>query len=82
MAVTSIVAYIWSKGGIETPPFKLSGQVKSGLPDFAIPAFSVDNGNGTVTTFMDMLQDFGLGAVFVPLVAILANISIAKAFCE
>lgn len=82
VAITSVIAYIWSNGGAQTPPFKLSGQVKSGIPDFALPAFSVDHGNGTTTTFMDMLSDFGIGIVFVPLVAILANVSIAKAFCK
>ncbi|XP_063704047.1 sodium-independent sulfate anion transporter isoform X2 [Culicoides brevitarsis] len=79
VAVTSIVAYIWSNGGAESLPFKLSGKVKSGVPDFALPSFSIER-NGTVTSFIDILSDFGIGTVFVPLVAILANVSIAKAF--
>uniref|UniRef100_A0A336LZJ1 CSON006191 protein n=1 Tax=Culicoides sonorensis TaxID=179676 RepID=A0A336LZJ1_CULSO len=80
VAITSVIAFIWSNGGATQVPFKLSGKVKSGIPAFGLPDFSVDQGNGTVITFTDILSDFGIGIIFVPLVAILANVSIAKAF--
>lgn len=80
--ICSALSYYLSEGGQSTPPFKLSGQVASGIPEFGLPAFSVTNSNGTVTTTTEILQDLGFSLLFVPFVAILANVSIAKAFCE
>lgn len=81
MFISAVLAYQFSNGGRVTLPFSLSGKVSRGLPSFSIPAFYIPSGNGTITTsFTEILNDLGFSLVFVPLVAILANVSIAKAF--
>lgn len=67
------------------PPFKVIGAVPKGLPDFKLPpfGFSVENNGTTITTtFTQMISDLGSGIIVLPLVGILENISICKAFGE
>lgn len=60
--------------------FILTGNIKGGLPPFAPPPFeSIDN-NGTVHQFSEMVSDLGPALIIIPLIAILENIAIAKAF--
>ncbi|XP_053608013.1 sodium-independent sulfate anion transporter-like [Plodia interpunctella] len=63
----------------DDPIVKLSGVVKPGLPSLRLPAFSVTVNNSTLG-FTDMVRTLGAGVVMVPLVMVLANIAIAKAF--
>ncbi|KAJ2939839.1 hypothetical protein O0L34_g18034 [Tuta absoluta] len=64
------------------PYFKLSGRVEPGLPPVSVPPFSVPAaGNGTVALgFMDMTRRLSSAIVMLPIVMVLANIAIAKAF--
>ncbi|XP_033215482.1 sodium-independent sulfate anion transporter-like [Belonocnema kinseyi] len=62
-------------------PFILSGEVKSGLPSLQLPPFSAQSGNQTYT-FLDMCSHLGSGIIFVPLVAVLTNVAIAKTFAS
>jgi sodium-independent sulfate anion transporter 11 len=75
--VSSIVAYNW----IGKTPFKLSGTVESGIPTFQIPDFTMVYDNKTMS-FTDNLKEMGSGILLLPLVAVLANVAIAKSFCE
>ncbi|XP_012271518.1 sodium-independent sulfate anion transporter [Orussus abietinus] len=61
--------------------FLLSGKVKSGLPTVSLPPFTAQVGNQTYT-FVDMCSHLGIGIIIVPLVAVLANVAIAKAFAS
>ncbi|XP_075974003.1 sodium-independent sulfate anion transporter-like [Anticarsia gemmatalis] len=63
----------------EKPLFKLSGRVEPGLPSVSAPPFSASLDNSTVT-FVDMVQELGSAVVMMPIVMVLANIAIAKAF--
>lgn len=82
MIFTSAIAFYWSYDDPrETPPFKLSGKVASGIPQFHIPAFSVEIHNQTVS-FLEICEDLGTGIILIPLVAVLANVAIAKSFCK
>lgn len=76
--VGGFIGYAVYKDG-ETPPFKLIGDVPKGLPTVQLPPFSYESGNGTVT-FGDMLSNLGTSIVVVPLIALLENIAICKAF--
>lgn len=78
MLICSAVAFIW---GASNVPFALTGKVASGIPSFQLPPFSINDGNRTIG-FDEILSDLGSGLIFLPLVAILANVAIAKAFCE
>lgn len=78
MLITSCVAYRWVEG---TAPFKLSGKVEPGVPQISLPPFQFQHNNETVT-FIQICSDLGSGILVVPLVAVLANVAIAKAFCK
>jgi solute carrier family 26 (sodium-independent sulfate anion transporter), member 11 len=60
---------------------KFTGEVKAGLPTLQLPPISANVGNQTYG-LIDMLSTIGSGSIVVPLLAILENIAIAKAFCE
>ncbi|KAG4067313.1 hypothetical protein HA402_000304 [Bradysia odoriphaga] len=74
--ITSCVAYQWAIG---TAPFKLSGNVEPGIPSFSLPPFQFEHNNQTIG-FIQICTDLGTGIAVVPLVAVLANVAIAKAF--
>ncbi|XP_065094491.1 sodium-independent sulfate anion transporter-like isoform X2 [Ochlerotatus camptorhynchus] len=76
--ITSTIAFKWHSTGAEVP-FKLSGHVKPGIPGFELPIYNVQSGNETITYF-EVVKDLGSSLILVPLVAVLANVSIAKAF--
>lgn len=76
--ITSIVSYNWAAGSV---PYQLSGTVKSGIPSFQLPPFSMEFRNQTMG-FTAMCNELGMGIFVVPLVAVLANIAIAKSFCK
>ncbi|CAG4990763.1 unnamed protein product [Colias eurytheme] len=59
--------------------FKLSGRVEPGLPQVSLPPFSAVMNNQTLG-FMEMIDHLGSGLIIVPVVMVLANIAIAKAF--
>lgn len=55
------------------------GKVPSGFPEVSPPAFSLQKDNVTLT-FGEMVSELTTGVIFVPLISIVANIGIAKAF--
>lgn len=59
--------------------FFLEGEIKSGFPSVGLPPTSTQIGN-TTYTFLDMCAHLGSGIIVVPLVSLLGNIAIAKAF--
>jgi len=57
--------------------FILTGNIESGLP----PPFSVnDTQTGNVTSFGGMISELGSAIAIIPLLGILENVAIAKAF--
>lgn len=60
-------------------PFILTGKITPGLPVPRVPAFSTVIGNTTYSSG-DMFSQLGSGLLVVPLVGIIANVAIAKAF--
>lgn len=77
--ITSTVSYNWANQ--KAIPFELSGQVKPGIPSFQLPPFSMEYRNTTMG-FVEMCSELGSGIIVIPLVAVLANIAIAKSFCK
>lgn len=77
--ITSAVSYNWINQ--HEIPFLLSGKVSPGIPSFEVPPFSMQFRNETMG-FVEMCSELGTGIVVIPLVAVLANIAIAKSFCE
>ncbi|XP_015428676.1 PREDICTED: sodium-independent sulfate anion transporter-like [Dufourea novaeangliae] len=77
--IASTIAFCLEKRG--GSPFILSGKIVSGLPTMALPPFSSQVGNQTYT-FVDMCYQYGTGLIVLPLVSVLANVSIAKAYAS
>ncbi|KAK1124251.1 hypothetical protein K0M31_006625 [Melipona bicolor] len=73
----AVASYIFeNRGGA---PFILTGHIDSGLPSVDPPSFSRNVGNQT-ETFVDMCKNLGTGIIVVPLISIIGNVAIAKAF--
>ncbi|XP_036144402.1 sodium-independent sulfate anion transporter [Monomorium pharaonis] len=76
--ITATIAYQF-EANTGSVPFILSGKIKPGLPNVALPPFSSQVGNQTYT-FFDMCAHYELGLVILPMISILVNVAIAKAF--
>lgn len=77
----SLAAYFAFQNGQH--PFILTGTVKSGIPEFEAPPFStsyVTNGTTVDMGFKDMVAELGSSIVLVPIIAVLGNVAISKAF--
>uniref|UniRef100_A0A182HTD9 STAS domain-containing protein n=2 Tax=Anopheles arabiensis TaxID=7173 RepID=A0A182HTD9_ANOAR len=64
-------------------PFKLIGDIPPGLPSLKAPPFSLtanETMSGTEESFMEMVSSLGSGLIVVPLIALMENIAICKAF--
>lgn len=66
---------------IQEAPFKLMGFIPAGLPEIKVPPFHIVK-NDTVVTFVDMVSTLGTNMIVLPLIALLENIAICKAFCK
>ncbi|CAG9827138.1 unnamed protein product, partial [Diabrotica balteata] len=82
VVICAFIGYLYCSMG--KPPFLVIGEVPQGLPGFQLPSFGYTKEvNGTVVqeyTFMEMLSNLGSGIIIVPLVGLLENIAICKAF--
>lgn len=59
--------------------FLFPGEVASGLPEFSLPPFYTQLGNQSYN-FGEMVEALGTSIVLVPIIAVLGNVAIAKAF--
>ncbi|XP_045448781.1 sodium-independent sulfate anion transporter [Melitaea cinxia] len=75
----SLMAFIWDYYSVS--PFKLTGTVKEGLPTWSIPPFSTEH-SGRNVTFIEMCSELGSSIVLVPIIGVLGNVAIAKAFAS
>ncbi|KAL0278308.1 UNVERIFIED_CONTAM: hypothetical protein PYX00_000163 [Menopon gallinae] len=75
----SIIAFFLYDPADEDSTFILTGKVKSGLPEFRLPPFHTHVGNVTYS-FAEMCGEMGSAIVMVPVIAVLGNVAIAKAF--
>ncbi|KAG5315058.1 PREDICTED: sodium-independent sulfate anion transporter [Acromyrmex echinatior] len=63
------------------PCFQLIGYIPGGIPTVQIPPFGFTNGNTTVT-FIEMLGNLGSGLIVIPLISLMEDIAICKAFAN
>lgn len=79
--VSGFIGYTFCANG--PPPFKVIGSVPQGLPTVQLPPFGYteeNNGTTIVHTFLQMVSDMGSGVIVVPLITLLENIAVCKAF--
>uniref|UniRef100_A0A2S2QQP3 Sodium-independent sulfate anion transporter n=1 Tax=Sipha flava TaxID=143950 RepID=A0A2S2QQP3_9HEMI len=74
----SMIAYQLHSPNAE-PYVTLIGNVRSGLPPLKLPPFGTEI-NGVTISFIDMCMDLGSSIILVPVIAVLGNVAIAKAF--
>ncbi|GJQ81889.1 hypothetical protein Trydic_g9913 [Trypoxylus dichotomus] len=70
---------VYEEGKI--PPFKMIGYVPKGLPEVKFPPFSYETVNGTVG-FGEMVSNLGTSIAVIPLIALLENMALCKAFAN
>ncbi|TDG49219.1 hypothetical protein AWZ03_004308 [Drosophila navojoa] len=72
-------------------PFRLTGYIPPGLPTISLPNFTVEAQPGNATAgipavpgqnFFEMVQSLGFGLIIVPIIALLENVSVCKAFAK
>ncbi|XP_032593183.1 sodium-independent sulfate anion transporter isoform X2 [Drosophila grimshawi] len=79
---SGLMVYIWvHRRSLEAVPFALSSKVASAMPTIQLPPFAFEYENRTYV-FTDILHELGSGVILVPIVAVLANVAIAKAFVK
>ncbi|XP_017857091.1 PREDICTED: sodium-independent sulfate anion transporter-like [Drosophila arizonae] len=87
--VTTVIAMQLEMSGRN--PFQLTGYIPPGMPTLALPPFSIEPQPGNATagippvageTFLEMVQGLGYGLIIVPLIALLENASVCKAFAK
>lgn len=76
--VCGAMGYIFENSG--GAPFKLIGYIPPGLPSFQVPPFSISEPEQPAETFSEMVASMGSGLIVVPLIALMENIAICKAF--
>ncbi|KAK7870317.1 hypothetical protein R5R35_003707 [Gryllus longicercus] len=81
MVVVTCAAIAYALEAQGTLPFMLAGHIDAGLPVVSPPPFETSWSNRTYT-FPEMVARLGSGVAVVPVVAILGNVAIAKAFAS
>ncbi|XP_071132678.1 sodium-independent sulfate anion transporter-like isoform X2 [Mytilus edulis] len=76
ISASGIVAILLS---YDVDKLTITGHIKSGLPPVKVPAFSVSDGNTTIST-SEIFTGIGAGFIIVPLLGLVELIAIAKAF--
>lgn len=77
LACSILGAYVLNSNNKDL--FKFIGEIPAGLPSVGLPPFSTNGGN---TTFVEMVHNLGSGIVVLPLVGLLENIAVCKAFAH
>jgi len=78
VVLCAVTSYIFEMNG--GTPYILTGHIDAGLPIVKPPPFSRTIGNQT-ESFIDMTKNLKFGILIVPLISIIGNVAIAKAFC-
>lgn len=86
VVVTGLIAYYLQQSGQND--LQLIGEIPPGMPEFQLPPFSIpeirNETSGEIIqkgeTFSEMVSAMGSSLVVVPLIALLENIAVCKAF--
>ncbi|XP_030369900.1 sodium-independent sulfate anion transporter isoform X2 [Scaptodrosophila lebanonensis] len=77
-----LLIFVWvHKSSLAAIPFALTAKVDSAQINFKLPPFAFEHQNRTYV-FTDILQELGSAIIVLPIVAVLANVAIAKAFVK
>ncbi|XP_046393933.1 sodium-independent sulfate anion transporter-like [Ischnura elegans] len=79
VVVCACLAKVFQANG--SAPFVLTGEIDVGIPPVGPPPFSTHFGN-TTYGFIEMCQYLGSGILVTPIIGIIGNVAIAKAFAN
>ncbi|XP_011689517.1 PREDICTED: sodium-independent sulfate anion transporter [Wasmannia auropunctata] len=66
----------------DNSPVRLIGYIPGGMPAVQIPPFGFTKDDNTTVTFIEMLGNLGSGIVVLPLISLMEDIAICKAFAN
>lgn len=66
----------------DNSPFKLIGYIPGGMPAVQIPPFGYIKDSNTTLTFIDMIGNLGSGILVIPLISLMEDVAICKAFAN
>ncbi|CAH0579562.1 unnamed protein product [Chrysodeixis includens] len=87
VVVTGVLGY-WFVAAYGTSPVRLmaesspSGAIPSGVPLPQLPPFSYVRADNSTADFLDMVSELGSGLLVIPLIVLLEDIAICKAFSD
>ncbi|XP_046603494.1 sodium-independent sulfate anion transporter isoform X1 [Neodiprion virginianus] len=81
-ALLVVICGILGYSFTETPPFQLTGYIPGGMPTAQLPPFSFTKDDNTTVSFFEMCSNLGSGILVVPLISLMENIAICKAFAN
>ena len=61
-------------------PFKLVGHIPGGMPTVQLPPFGYTKSDNETVTFIQMISNLGSGVLVLPLISLMEDIAICKAF--
>ncbi|CAG9785891.1 unnamed protein product [Diatraea saccharalis] len=81
VVVGGVLGY-WFVSTHGASPVRLMGAIPSGVPVPQLPPFSYVRGDNTTVDFLDMVSELGSGILVIPLIVLLEDIAICKAFSD
>ncbi|XP_073945721.1 epidermal stripes and patches isoform X2 [Choristoneura fumiferana] len=82
VVVASGVLGYWFVARHGASPVRLMGAIPSGVPRPSLPPFSYVRADNSTAGFVDMVAELGSGIVVIPLIVLLEDIAICKAFSD
>ncbi|KAM3961044.1 sodium-independent sulfate anion transporter [Aphomia sociella] len=79
VVLCSVIAFLFEY--FSASPFNLNGLVREGLPGWNMPPFSTWH-EGRPVSFIEMCSNLGSSIILVPIIGVLGNVAIAKAFAS
>ncbi|GBP68186.1 Sodium-independent sulfate anion transporter [Eumeta japonica] len=77
-----VLGYWLTVRGQGATPVRLMGPIPSGVPTPHLPPFGYTRADNTTADFVDMVSELGSGVLVIPLIVLLEDIAICKAFSD
>ncbi|KPJ03658.1 Sodium-independent sulfate anion transporter [Papilio xuthus] len=72
----------WFVAAYGASPVRLMGSIPSGVPAPQLPPFSYVRADNSTADFLEMVSELGSGVLVIPLIVLLEDIAICKAFSD
>ncbi|XP_028160691.1 sodium-independent sulfate anion transporter isoform X1 [Ostrinia nubilalis] len=82
VVVASGALGFWFVASYGEAPVRLMGAIPSGVPAPRAPPFSYVRADNSTADFLDMVSELGSGILVIPLIVLLEDIAICKAFSD